>query len=92
MKEKESVKGRINRLKTQSMGFINGIISNPSFNVQMALILLTLTSENVRMDRRINNMSASIEKIRNVNEVISSSIQSLRMIADLPKNVKRIIE
>ena len=74
------------------MQIIKNMISTPDLGIQIVLILLTLTSENMRMDKRIDNMSVSIDKIRNVNEVINNSIQSLKVITELPKNVRHIMK
>ncbi len=88
-KEKQELKSLY---KFRPMQIIKNMISTPDLGIQIVLILLTLTSENMRMDKRIDNMSVSIDKIRNVNEVINNSIQSLKVITELPKNVRHIMK
>lgn len=74
------------------MDMVKRVISNPNFNMQVLLILMTLSSEDMRMDRKLDNMSVTMEKLRNINEVITSSMQSLKMITEVPKNVRKILE
>ena len=88
-KEKQELKSLY---KFRPMQIIKNMISTPDLGIQIVLILLTLTSENMRMDKRIDNMSVYIDKIRNVNEVINNSIQSLKVITELPKNVRHIMK
>ena len=88
-KEKQELKSLY---KFRPMQIIKNMTSTPDLGIQIVLILLTLTSENMRMDKRIDNMSVSIDKIRNVNEVINNSIQSLKVITELPKNVRHIMK
>jgi hypothetical protein len=78
--------------KFRPLRMLERMISNPNFNLQIMLILLTLSSENMRMDRKLQNMSATMEKIGNINEVINNSMQSLKVITEVPKSVRRILE
>ncbi|WP_425061221.1 hypothetical protein SCACP_20070 [Sporomusa carbonis] len=68
------------------------IIENPNFNIQLMVILLTLASENFAMDRRIDSMSSAVDKIRNVTEVINSTMQSVKVATDAPRKIRRLFE
>jgi hypothetical protein len=72
--------------------FIRKIISNPNFSYQSMVILLTLASDNVPMDRRIDTMATSVDKIRNMSEMITNTMQSLKVAAETPKKIRRILE
>ncbi|HWR44581.1 hypothetical protein [Sporomusa sp.] len=68
------------------------VIENPNFNVQLMVILLTLASENFSMDRRIDSMSSTVDKIRNVTDVINSTMQSVKVATEAPKQIRRLFE
>jgi hypothetical protein len=73
-------------------GIVNKVISNPNFNFQLMVIALTLLSDNVPIDARLNGISQSVEKIRSVTEVVNNTMQSLKVAAEAPKNIRRLIE
>jgi|GEM_PF-1927590 len=68
------------------------VIENPNFNIQLMMILLTLGSENFSMDRRIDSMSSTVDKIRNVTEVINSTMQSVKVATEAPKQIRRLFD
>ncbi|MDF2873504.1 MAG: hypothetical protein K0R22_187 [Sporomusa sp.] len=68
------------------------VIENPSFNVQLMVILLTLASENFSMDRRLDSMTSTVDKIRNVTDVINSTMQSVKVATDAPNQIRRLFE
>lgn len=68
------------------------IMHNPNLNVQLLVIILTLASENFSMDRRIDSMSTTVDKIRNITDVINSTMQSVKVAADAPKQIRRLFE
>lgn len=68
------------------------IMENPNLNIQLVVILLTLASENFSMDRRIDSMSSTVDKIRNVTDVINSTMQSVKVATEAPKQIRRLFE
>ncbi|MCX7781252.1 MAG: hypothetical protein N2491_10160 [Negativicutes bacterium] len=72
--------------------FIRKIISNPNFSYQTMVILLTLTSDTIPMDRRIDTMNSTIDKIRGISEMITNTMQSLKTAAETPKKIRRMLE
>jgi hypothetical protein len=73
-------------------GIVNRVINNPNFNFQLMVIALTLLSDNVPIDARLNGITSSVEKIRSVTEVVNNTMQSLKVAAEAPKNIRRLIE
>jgi len=68
------------------------IITNPNFNSQLMITLLTFASDNVQMDRRIDTMGNAVDKLRNISDVINNSMQSLRAAAETPKQIRRLLD
>lgn len=68
------------------------VIENPNFNIQLMVIILSLASENFSMDRRIDSMSSTVDKIRNVTDVITSTMQSVKVATDAPNQIRRLFE
>lgn len=68
------------------------IMQNPNLNIQLVVIFLTLASENFSMDRRIDSMSSSVDKIRNITDVINSTMQSVKVATEAPKQIRRLLD
>lgn len=69
---------------------LHQVVSNPNFGIQVVAILLTLTHDNIRMDRRIDTMASTVDKVRGLTEVINSTMNSLKMAAEAPNQIKRL--
>jgi hypothetical protein len=68
------------------------IMSNPNFSLQLMVILLSLTSEDMQMDRRIDGMTTTIDKVRNITELVNNGMNSMKMVTEFPKSIRRILE
>lgn len=73
-------------------GLVKKVVDNPNFNFQLLVIAVTLLTDNVPMDARLNGITSSVEKIRSVTEVVNNTMQSLRVAAEAPKNIRRLME
>lgn len=71
---------------------IRQLMGNPNFNMQLMVILLSLTSDNIQMDRRIDGMTTTIEKVRNITELVNNGVQSMKMVSEVPKSIRRLLE
>lgn len=74
------------------LGIVNKVVNNPNFSFQLMVIALTLLTDNVPIDARLNGITSSVEKIRSVTEVVNNTMQSLKIAAEAPKNIRRLIE
>ena len=73
--------------------FWRRIADNPNFGYQMAVILLSLgSSENVSLDRRIDAMTTQVTQLKGMAEAVTNAMQALHTVAELPRNIKRIIQ
>jgi hypothetical protein len=68
------------------------VMQNPNLNVQLMVIILTLASDNFSMDRRIDSMSTTVDKIRNMTDVINNTMQSVKVATEAPKQIRRLFE
>jgi len=66
--------------------------NNPNLSMQIMVILLSLTSDNLQMDRRIDGMTSTIDKVRNITELVNNGMQSMKMVSEVPKGIRRILE
>lgn len=71
---------------------IRNIVSNPNFSYKSIMILMTLASDNIPMDRRIDTMSSTVDKVRNMSEMITNTMQSLKTASETPKKIRRMME
>lgn len=74
------------------MRVIRKILDNPNFSFQIMVIILTLASENVQMDRRIEGMTTTVDRVRSIAEVINNTMQSVKVAAEAPKTIRRLLE
>lgn len=44
------------------------------------------------MDRRIDSMSSTVDKIRNITDVIENTMQSVKVASEAPKQIRRLFE
>ncbi len=64
---------------------VNQLIADPNLSVQVITIALTLFSDNVRMERRIDSMATSLDKMRSITQVITNTMNSLKSAAQAPR-------
>lgn len=72
--------------------FLRRIINNPNFSFQAVIILLTLFSDNFPMERHLNGITTTVDKIRNVTEVVNSTMQSLKVASEAPRHIRKMLE
>lgn len=68
------------------------ILNNPNFSYQAMVILLTLSADQVPMERRIDTMNTTVDKVRNISDMITNTMQSLKTAAETPKKIRRLLE
>ena len=74
------------------MNKIKKLLGNPDFNIQLMTVLLTMTSDNVRMGRRIETVTSSVDKVRSLTELINNTMGSLKMAVEAPRQIKRLLK
>ncbi|BBB92848.1 MAG TPA: hypothetical protein PKA28_02545 [Methylomusa anaerophila] len=90
-KQVASKKSRIKK-EASPAALFRKIVENPNFNAQFLVIVLSLMSGNVPMDRGISSMSSAVDKVRNITEVITSTMQSVKVATEAPKQIKRLLQ
>lgn len=88
----EPGQAQVNNMKAAKPGLIRKIINNPNIAFQVMVIIITLAADNVRMDRRIDNMTSTIDTIKNVTEVINNTMRSIKVAAEAPKQIRNLIQ
>lgn len=89
VKEAKPVTGGFSLRKP--LKYLRQITDNPNFAFQVMVVLLTLTAEDKKMDRRIDNMTSSIDALRGITEVLGGSMQSLKTAAEAPKRIRNLL-
>lgn len=87
--DRETVKEAV---PVKRMSRIRRLLRDPNFNTQMMTIILTMTSDNVHMERRIDSMTSAIDKVRGVSELINNTMRSLKSAAETPGQIKRLLK
>lgn len=80
------------KMLNSPLRFIRKVLDNPNFSFQLMVIILTLASENVQMDRRIEGMTSTVDRIRSIAEVINNTMNSVKVAAEAPKTIRRLLE
>ena len=65
---------------------------NPNLNSQLIIILITLTSGSVPMDRRIDDLTLMMEKIHNATEMVNKTMESVRVATEIPRQIRQLFE
>ncbi len=78
--------------KNGPLRMLKRIASNPDFGYQCMVVLLSLTQNNVSMDRRIDTMTSSIDTLRNITGVLTNATQSLKTAAEAPRQIRRLVK
>lgn len=89
VEESKNVKGA---QPIRPLKMIKQIMGNPNFNMQLMVILLSLTSDNMQMDRRIDGMTSTIDKVRSITELVNNGMNSMKIVSEVPKSIRRILE
>ncbi|MDF2565823.1 MAG: hypothetical protein K0Q53_2227 [Massilibacillus sp.] len=75
----------------RSAEFIQKIIQNPNFIVQLLVVVFTLTSENDQMDRKFEGVSSTVDKIKNITDILNSTMHSVKIAAEAPEKIRQIL-
>lgn len=76
----------------QSARFIQKFIENPNLIVQLLVIVFTLTSENDQMDRKFEGVSNTVDKIKNITDILNSTMRSVKVAAEAPEKIRQLLE
>ena len=68
------------------------LFRDPNFGIQLMTVLLTMNPNNVHMERRIDTMSSSMEKVRTLTELINNTMRTLKSAAETPQQIKRLLK
>jgi len=83
---------QVNHIKDAKPGLIRRIINNPNIAFQLMVIIVTLASDNMRMDRRIDNMTSTIDTVKNITEVINNTMRSIKVASEAPKHIRNLLQ
>ena len=72
--------------------FVKKIIENPNVGFQIMAIILTLTCENGQMERRIDGMSTTVDKLRDITELLNKTIGSVKIAAETPRKIRQLLD
>lgn len=75
----------------RSTELIQKIIQNPNFIVQLLVIVFTLTSENDQMDRKFEGVNSTVDKIKNITDILNRTLQSVKVAAEAPEKIRQIL-
>lgn len=68
------------------------IVNNPEFPVQLMMIMLTMSTGHIPMDRKIDSMSTTVETVRNITNLLTNTMQSLKTAAEAPQQIRRMLQ
>jgi hypothetical protein len=78
--------------KAVNPSLLRKIISNPEFPVQLMMVMLTMSSGHIPMDRKIDTMSSTVETVRNITNLLTNTMQSLKSAAEAPQQIRRMLQ
>ncbi|MDR1702859.1 MAG: hypothetical protein LBR56_08780 [Sporomusaceae bacterium] len=81
-----------NNLLSIPASLVRKISRNPNFNSQLMVIAFSLLSDAVPMAGPLENMTAAIEKARNISDVLNNTMQSVKVAAEVPKQIRHLLK
>ncbi|WP_177505905.1 hypothetical protein [Anaerosinus sp.] len=93
--EVEELKNDSNSELKKSNGafrFVKKMIANPNLGFQIMVIILTLTSDDERLERRIDGMNTTVGKIRSITEMLNKTMGSVKIAAETPKKIRQLFD
>jgi hypothetical protein len=91
-KANEKNKDQISNVINVPASLFRKIVQNPNFSSQMMVIVFSLLSDNVPMARPLENMSTAIDKARNISDVLSNTMQSVKVATEVPKQIRQLMQ
>lgn len=68
------------------------IVNNPEFPIQLMMVMLTMSTGHIPMDRKIDTMSTTVETVRNITNLLTTTMQSLKTAAEAPQQIRRMLK
>lgn len=72
--------------------FMRKVLDNPNLGFQIMVIILTLASDNIKMERRIEGMTTTVDKIRNITDVLNNTMGSVKVASEAPRKIRQLLE
>lgn len=88
-KQAKAVKAEV--LKTAGGGFLKTIMENPNLAIQLMVIILTMSSESMQMERRLDGVATTVEKVKNVADVLTNTLSSVKAAAQTPRKIRQLL-
>lgn len=90
---KEKTKAKVFKANTSTgKGFIESILNNPNLAIQIMVIILTMSSENMQMERRMESVSTTVDKVKNIADVLSDTMNSVKVAAETPRKIRQLLD
>ena len=80
------------KTKASPVNFLRQMTKSPNFNSQLMVIVFSLLSDNVPLARPIENVTSTIDKVRNISEVLTSTMQSVKVASEVPTQIRRLFK
>lgn len=75
-------------LKSRIWRFIR---ANPKIAIQFILVIVVLAAERIKLDRKMNDASQAIEKMRGIADILTGTIESVRSAAEAPAKIGQVL-
>lgn len=96
LKERGSLQGKKEKIykpgAKKPQGFIENILHNPNLSFQIMVIIMTLVSDSGQMERRIDGVTSAVEKVRNIADLLSNTMSSVKTASETPRKIRQMLE
>lgn len=80
------------KITKRSMGIIQNMIENPNLMANFLVIIFTLTLEREKLDRKMEGMNSTVDKIKHITEILDSAMHSVKVAVEAPDKIRQILE
>lgn len=71
---------------------MESILKNPNLAFQILVIIITLASDQGKMERGLDGMTEMIDKLRKIADVLDSTMGSVRTAAETPQKIRQLLK
>lgn len=79
-------------LKPQINWFKEKFLANPKLLFQIGIIIFVVICETTKMERQMDNFSSTVDKIKDVTEIMNHTMRSVKIAADAPEKIRQVLE
>lgn len=85
-------KQNVNKLKKPKNNILRQILENEDLSYKLLIIAITLLNGPVKLDRKMDTMTATVNRLRGMTEVLNTTMNALKTASEAPRQIRQLLE